>query len=106
MRRRGGGGEGRGGGINHRVYIYIYVCVCVYVCVSSSLGVIAIHGSAVHPASHTYIFETLTNDTTPQNTHRNKNITLRLVWDHMPLTGGLFMRSGTPSHTVLPDQYT
>ncbi len=37
---------------------------------------------------------------------RNKNITLRLVWDHMPLTGGLFMRSGTPSHTVLPDQYT
>ncbi|GAB5034928.1 signal peptidase complex subunit partial [Nannochloropsis oceanica] len=37
---------------------------------------------------------------------RNKNITLRLVWDHMPLTGTLFMRSGLTNSTILPDQYT
>ena len=36
----------------------------------------------------------------------NKNITLRLVWDHMPLTGTLFMRSGLANSTILPDQYT
>lgn len=48
----------------------------------------------------------LTQCDAPNTRSRDKNITLRLVWDHMPLTGGLFMRSGTPSHTVLPDQYT
>ncbi|EKU20773.1 signal peptidase complex subunit 3, partial [Nannochloropsis gaditana CCMP526] len=37
---------------------------------------------------------------------RNKNITLRLVWDHMPLTGTLFMRSDLVNSTILPDQYT
>ena len=42
----------------------------------------------------------------PAQELRGKNITLKLVWDHMPLTGTLFMRSGQANWTVLPEQYT
>jgi len=37
---------------------------------------------------------------------RGKEVQLRLMWDHMPLTGGLFMAESTNSSTfVLPTEY-
>lgn len=37
---------------------------------------------------------------------RGKNVTLRLVWDHMPLTGTLFMKSSAAYPTTFPTQYS
>jgi len=37
---------------------------------------------------------------------RNTTVQLRLVWDHMPLTGRLFMESVPMSSFKLPGEYT
>ena len=36
---------------------------------------------------------------------RNTSVSLRLVWDHMPLTGRLFMRTSQTSNFTLPGKY-
>ena len=36
---------------------------------------------------------------------RGKNITLRLMWDHMPVTGRLYVGDETKSSFALPDEY-
>jgi signal peptidase complex subunit 3 len=36
---------------------------------------------------------------------RNASITLRLVWDHMPITGQLFMSASQVSSFSLPGKY-
>lgn len=37
---------------------------------------------------------------------RGKNITLKLMWDHMPLTGRLYVDSQGSKSFTLPSEYT
>ncbi len=36
---------------------------------------------------------------------RGKNISLKLMWDHMPVTGRLYVRDENKSNFILPSQY-